>query len=319
MKLKKIAWLILLAFLLINIGGMSIVVMRQAVGKPNSVAKAFMAGATYFNVLYVIPISKFIGFQNFIVSPFRWIRDSLYDIGSAILPHNDAERNIWWYRAIFGEFGYVVVPAFQKYANGDIALSGSERDAFLETVSAWTDKIYTNIEALAIFPLQDKSMQDMRFYTFVVMSHGYVSQRALVFSRRKGKGKLEMYFRDDIEMKRIRNILNWLDTARSIKELSSEKERMLTNKYNKLWYAEHLLINRASVSLILNDTYNDKFDCNKDTVILYRNSYDWLDNAMKNSERMSERDRESLREAIEYPSDSDIVFGIRNRSICAEK
>lgn len=205
-KIKQILKRLIIFFLILNFAIFLTVCTSQSIGRPNAPAKAFMSAAMTVNILYIFPIYKVFGWNNFLAKPFYPIRNGLYNIGLNLLPPDDGEREMWWFGVKFKEYDdfgdkslMIYLKKYNKYTPEQIKI-----------FKAWTDEIYYNIEPFATMKINDKKFQKQRFGLLVAIIKGYIGGRHLLISQigAQQNDNRRLFLNSPEEIKRLENILN---------------------------------------------------------------------------------------------------------------
>lgn len=309
-RFKSIILLVIIVFIAINVLSIANLVSDMALGRPNSAAKCYCYAAAHINFLYVIPISRILGFDSILTIPFRSLRDYLYNKGTYMLPQRDAERHMWWYMIKYMEFERTVSVPIRDYYNTGV--TKYDPSVFED----WTNDIYYNLEPLATLPLKDYYLKSKRFNIFVVVARAYLMKRATIVARKNGSDDITFFLKDNKEIEKVIKIFNWFKILKSYAEI--HEKQGLDHFYNKTWnwYGDLLLFNRASLCIVYNNIYNNTFVCNNEYLHIYINTSEKLNDILQKNQRIYPKDRPIIISEIQSPMDKELISIVTNKYGC---
>lgn len=131
-------------------------------------AKANLVCAYLINKIYIFPLTKISRWEHPITKPFYRVRDDLYMKGLSLLPPEEGEREVWWYKIRYTEFREVVENHLLEYG-----LNTKPRKFLYKKVNYmlnWNSELYEHIELIARAKITDKKYSKQKLLMFITLA-----------------------------------------------------------------------------------------------------------------------------------------------------
>ena len=274
-QLKRIIIIFVILFVLINIAIFTPFINAELKNKKYPKQSAILISSHLITRIYILPLSKSLGYKNILVLPFYYLRNYLYNKGISMLPANSPERECWWYNTRFLEYASVVDTTISEWFSSH-KKPFSERE--IKDINNWNNEVYNHI---LIFPKTDFTSTKYENYQLQIyrdMIDKFQHSMALfsttqqivtpywLLERQKRNGK--KYPGPKYEA--VQHNLELIDKFDEYKEKIKNENPFAYKKYEEGPIVEEYIMkkNLADNYLLYKDTF-EKIDCNSKEFLIW--------------------------------------------------
>lgn len=303
--------LALFLFLLFNLVVYGKVASKQAIGRPNVIAKLCMSGAVTLNTIYIFPLSKILGYQNIIVKPFYLARNVIYQSGLYFLDNNDAEREMLWYIVRYNEFEELIVPQIDRYIDDKPSIN----PAFLVE---WIDEVYQHIKTIPLNSFKDEWFNSRRFNIFCDIVWNYVALRPALLSQLAGENEnLHPFLKDKKEISRIEDVLRDFMDFRGRARAQEPEGLKYFYSLPERWYGDLEIIHTATLYILVHRDITGTLTCADPLLGLHLETRNKLLHYVVNDSRLTPEKKQEIENDLNSSLDSGLVKAIASK--CPEE
>ncbi|MBX2861208.1 MAG: TonB C-terminal domain-containing protein [Vampirovibrio sp.] len=312
-RIKKNSQIIVLLFLVFNIFAYGTVLLKQTLFRPYPIAKVPYAIAITTNSTYIIPFSKFLGSNNFLLIPFKRVRDTLFDFAIDNMPEEDLETEMMWHSIYLIEYVDVYEAKAYKYYQSKSNINAEFYNDFI----ARSDEIYDHFLSYSTkYSMADKIKSKYRFNRFSDFFYGYIKLRPLIISQYSGDRKENInfqtsFFSNDAEVKKIKIALEtYIEYIKKLEELNDKSYNdFMQGKYSHIIHYSAL---ETASYIVLNKLISGQTSCSAKFLNSYLQSRDGITKETNSNPNISSKHVLHMQNALSWDKHKYLYNKINN-------